>query len=200
MPRSEGGGCRAISQPETELQCVYVVLIFVPCRSCRISCVTVVLRHGGFASRWLCVTAVLRHSGFATPCIFRAAVVRLCQGLARRTSGCAVFTAAFASAALRVPHLRRHRRHGSRPAAGTLATLARAPPQPHPRLPSGGIEDLGCEVATAVQAASVDIVGVSGERAIEKAARLRKIVRGRFTLIEPSQTLKIEVPRVAVRR
>src|SRR5208282_4213380 len=46
----------------------------------------------------------------------------------------------------------------------------------------------------------VDIVGVSGERAIEKAARLREIVRGRPTLVEPSQTLKIEVPRVGVRR
>jgi hypothetical protein len=110
MPRPRRRGCRAIARSETELQCVYVVLIFVPCRSCRISCVTVVLRH----------------SGFATPCIFRAAVVRLCQGLTRRTSGCAVFRAAFASAALRVPHLRRHCRHGSRPAAGTLATLARA--------------------------------------------------------------------------
>ena len=44
----------------------------------------------------------------------------------------------------------------------------------------------------------VDIVGIGGERAIEKAARLRHIVRGR-TLIEPSQTLKIEVHRVRVR-
>ena len=33
----------------------------------------------------------------------------------------------------------------------------------------------------------VDIVGVSGERAIEKAASLREIVRGRPTLIEPSK-------------
>ena len=45
----------------------------------------------------------------------------------------------------------------------------------------------------------VDIVGIGGERAIEKAARLRDIVRGR-TLVEPSQTLKIEVHRVGVRR
>ena len=45
----------------------------------------------------------------------------------------------------------------------------------------------------------VDIVGIGGERAIEKAARLRNIVRGQ-TLIEPSQTLKIEVHRVGVRR
>ena len=45
----------------------------------------------------------------------------------------------------------------------------------------------------------VDIVGIGGERAIEKAARLRDIVRGQ-TLIEPSQTLKIEVHRVGVRR
>ena len=44
----------------------------------------------------------------------------------------------------------------------------------------------------------VDIVGIGGERAIEKAARLRHIVRGQ-TLIEPSQTLKIEVHRVGVR-
>ena len=44
----------------------------------------------------------------------------------------------------------------------------------------------------------VDIVGIGGERAIEKAARLRDIVRGQ-TLIEPSQTLKIEVHRVGVR-
>ena len=44
----------------------------------------------------------------------------------------------------------------------------------------------------------VDIVGIGGERAIEKAARLRHIVRG-HTLIEPSQTLKIEVHRVGVR-
>ncbi len=45
----------------------------------------------------------------------------------------------------------------------------------------------------------VDIVGIGGERAIEKAARLRDIVRGQ-TPIEPSQTLKIEVHRVGVRR
>ena len=44
----------------------------------------------------------------------------------------------------------------------------------------------------------VDIVGIGGERAIEKAARLRDIVRGP-TLIEPSQTLKIEVHRVGGR-
>ena len=44
----------------------------------------------------------------------------------------------------------------------------------------------------------VDIVGIGGERAIEKAARLRNIVRGQ-TLIEPSQALKIEVHRVGVR-
>ena len=44
----------------------------------------------------------------------------------------------------------------------------------------------------------VDIVGIGGERAIEKAARLRDIVRGQ-TLIEPSHTLKIEVHRVGVR-
>ena len=41
----------------------------------------------------------------------------------------------------------------------------------------------------------VDIVGIDGQRAIEKAVRLRDIVRGP-TLIEPSQTLKIEVHRV----
>ena len=44
----------------------------------------------------------------------------------------------------------------------------------------------------------VDIVGIGGERAIEKAARLRDVVRGP-TLVEPSQTLKIEVHRVGVR-
>ena len=44
----------------------------------------------------------------------------------------------------------------------------------------------------------VDIAGIGGERAIEKAARLRDIVRGQ-TLIEPSQALKIEVHRVGVR-
>ena len=43
----------------------------------------------------------------------------------------------------------------------------------------------------------VDIIGIDGQRAIEKAARLRKTVRGR-TLIEPGQTLKIEVRRVRV--
>ena len=43
----------------------------------------------------------------------------------------------------------------------------------------------------------VDIVGIGGERALEKAARLRNIVRGP-TLVEPSQTLKIEVHRVGV--
>ena len=41
----------------------------------------------------------------------------------------------------------------------------------------------------------VDIVGIGGERAIEKAARLRNIVRGQ-TLIEPSQTLKIVIHRI----
>src|SRR5271166_1399184 len=41
----------------------------------------------------------------------------------------------------------------------------------------------------------VDIVRVGGKRAIEKALRSRHIVWGR-TLIEPSQTLKIEVHRV----
>ena len=44
----------------------------------------------------------------------------------------------------------------------------------------------------------VDIVGIGGERAIEKAARLRHIFRGP-TLIEPSQALKIEVHRVGGR-
>ena len=44
----------------------------------------------------------------------------------------------------------------------------------------------------------VDIVGIGRERAIEKAARLRDIVGGQ-TLIEPSQTLKIEVHRVGGR-
>ena len=44
----------------------------------------------------------------------------------------------------------------------------------------------------------VDIVGIGGERAIEKAARLRDTVRC-HTLIEPSQTLKIEVHRVGGR-
>ena len=45
---------------------------------------------------------------------------------------------------------------------------------------------------------SVDIVGIGGERAIEKAVRLSDIVRG-YTLIEPSQPLKIEVHRIGVR-
>ena len=44
-----------------------------------------------------------------------------------------------------------------------------------------------------------DIVGIGGERAIEKATRLRHNVRGQ-TLVEASQTLKIEVHRVGVRR
>jgi hypothetical protein len=44
----------------------------------------------------------------------------------------------------------------------------------------------------------VDIVGIGGERAIEKAARLRNIVGGR-ALIEPSHSLKIEVHRVGGR-
>jgi hypothetical protein len=44
----------------------------------------------------------------------------------------------------------------------------------------------------------LDIVGIGGERAIEKAARLRHIVRDQ-TLIEPGQPLKIEVHRVRVR-
>ena len=44
----------------------------------------------------------------------------------------------------------------------------------------------------------LDIVGIGGERAIEKAACLRHIVRG-ITLIEQSQTLKIEVHRVGGR-
>ena len=38
----------------------------------------------------------------------------------------------------------------------------------------------------------VDIAGIGGERAIEKAARLREIVGG-HTFVEPCQTLKIEV-------
>ena len=41
----------------------------------------------------------------------------------------------------------------------------------------------------------VDIVGIGQQRAVEKAARLGDIVRGQ-TLIEPSQTLKLEVHRV----
>ena len=45
----------------------------------------------------------------------------------------------------------------------------------------------------------VDIGGVGGERAIEKAVRLRDIVRGP-ALVEPGQALKIEVYRVGVRR
>jgi hypothetical protein len=44
----------------------------------------------------------------------------------------------------------------------------------------------------------VDVVGIGGERAVEKAARLCKIVRGP-TLIEPSHSLKIEVHRVGGR-
>ena len=44
----------------------------------------------------------------------------------------------------------------------------------------------------------VDIVGIGGERTIEKAERLRHILRGP-TLIEPSQTLKVEVHRVGGR-
>src|ERR1700677_538244 len=43
----------------------------------------------------------------------------------------------------------------------------------------------------------VDIVGVGGERTIEKAARVRNNVGGP-TFIEPSQTLKMEVHRVGV--
>ena len=38
----------------------------------------------------------------------------------------------------------------------------------------------------------VDIAGIGGERAIEKALRLRQVVAG-YTLVEPCQTLKIEV-------
>jgi hypothetical protein len=45
----------------------------------------------------------------------------------------------------------------------------------------------------------VDIVGIGGERAIEKAARARHSVGGRHTLVEPSQSLKIEVHRVGGR-
>src|SRR5271166_2915525 len=44
----------------------------------------------------------------------------------------------------------------------------------------------------------VDIVGIGNARAIAKAARLRQIVRGP-TLVEPRQTLKIEVHRVGCR-
>ena len=44
----------------------------------------------------------------------------------------------------------------------------------------------------------IDIVGIGAESAIEKAARVCQIVGGQ-TLIEPSQTLKIEVHRVRVR-
>src|ERR1700733_1069996 len=44
----------------------------------------------------------------------------------------------------------------------------------------------------------LDVVGIGGERAIEKAPRLRDMVRG-HALIEASQTLKIEVHRVGVR-
>src|SRR5271165_4618860 len=45
----------------------------------------------------------------------------------------------------------------------------------------------------------VNISGIGGERTIKKASRLRNVVRGK-TLIEPSQTLKIEVHRVGGRR
>jgi hypothetical protein len=44
----------------------------------------------------------------------------------------------------------------------------------------------------------VNIVAIGGEREVEKAASLRNII-GRYTLIEPSQTLKVEVHRVGVR-
>ncbi len=44
----------------------------------------------------------------------------------------------------------------------------------------------------------VDVVGIGGERAIEKAPRSRDIVRGR-AFVEPSQALKIKVHRVGVR-
>ena len=43
-----------------------------------------------------------------------------------------------------------------------------------------------------------DILGVSGERAIKKAARLRNVARGP-PLIQPSQALKIEVHQVGGR-
>ena len=45
----------------------------------------------------------------------------------------------------------------------------------------------------------VDIVGIGGERAIEKPARLRDMVWA-HTLIEPSQTLKMKVHRVGIGR
>ena len=45
----------------------------------------------------------------------------------------------------------------------------------------------------------VDISGIGNERAIEKTMRSRDIVRG-LTLVDPSETLKIEVHRVGVRR
>ena len=45
----------------------------------------------------------------------------------------------------------------------------------------------------------VNIVGTGRQRTIEEAARLRHIVGGK-TLVEPSQTLKMEVHRVGVRR
>src|SRR5580700_207090 len=44
----------------------------------------------------------------------------------------------------------------------------------------------------------VNIVGIGGERAVEKAASLRNIVGG-YTPIEPSQTPKMEVHRVGGR-
>ena len=44
----------------------------------------------------------------------------------------------------------------------------------------------------------VDIVGVGGQRAVEKAPRLCDMIRV-YTLIEPSQTLKIEVHRAGGR-
>jgi hypothetical protein len=44
----------------------------------------------------------------------------------------------------------------------------------------------------------VDIVWIGGENAIKEAACSRGIVRG-LTLIEPSQSLKIEVHRVGIR-
>src|SRR4029077_2129729 len=43
----------------------------------------------------------------------------------------------------------------------------------------------------------VNIVGIGGQRAFVKAARLRRIVRG-GSLVEPSQTLKVEIHRVGV--
>src|SRR6476660_2087728 len=44
----------------------------------------------------------------------------------------------------------------------------------------------------------LDIVGIGGEGEVEKAACLRNVVRGP-TLMEPSQTLKIEIHRVGGR-